>query len=47
MRRDLDRGRPGTHKLKIQYGGAGLGGVLGLLLVVAVVVRLVGGLGIG
>jgi hypothetical protein len=29
------------------YGGAGLGGVLGLVLVVAVVVWLVGGLGIG
>ena len=29
------------------YGGAGLGGVLGLALVVAVVVWLVGGLGIG
>ena len=30
-----------------RYGGAGLGGVLGLVLVVAVVVWLVGGLGIG
>jgi|SRR5580692_5598973 hypothetical protein len=29
------------------YGGAGLGGVLGLVLVVALVVWLVGGLGIG
>ena len=29
------------------YGGAGLGGVLGLVLVVAVVVWLVGGLRIG
>jgi hypothetical protein len=29
------------------YGGAGLGGVLGLVLVIAIVVWLVGGLGIG
>jgi hypothetical protein len=30
-----------------RYGGTGLGGVLGLVLVIAVVVWLVGGLGIG
>jgi Protein of unknown function (DUF3309) len=30
-----------------KYGGAGLGGVLGVVLLMAVVVWLVGGLGIG
>ena len=30
-----------------RYGGHGLGGVLGLVLVVAVVIWLVGGLGLG
>jgi hypothetical protein len=39
--------RGGGYYGHSRYGGAGLGGVLGLVLVVAVVVRLVGGLGIG